>query len=181
MAQRVTLALALAGEPSLLIADEPTTSLDVTVQAEILDLMRTIQREVGLAIIYITHDFDIVSQLCDRVVVLYAGDMVEQGPVRSAIAQPLHPYTAGLLGCGLGHLPVGEPFPTIPGTVPRPGEWGPGCRFATRCAWKTDDCTLAEGRQLRLRDDRQVRCLLPGVAAARPPAIRERAEIGGEQ
>ncbi|MGW2418786.1 dipeptide/oligopeptide/nickel ABC transporter permease/ATP-binding protein [Streptomyces sp. NPDC001709] len=141
MAQRVAIALALAGRPQLLIADEPTTALDVTVQAEILTLLRNLQAETGMAVLLVTHDWGVVADLCHRAVVMYAGQVVEAADVREMFAQPLHPYTAGLLAANPHRAREGEPLPTIPGTVPAPREWPSGCRFAARCALADDGCT----------------------------------------
>jgi oligopeptide/dipeptide ABC transporter ATP-binding protein len=133
MAQRVMIAMALACEPELLIADEPTTALDVTIQAQILDLMRTLQRETGTAIVLITHDLGVVAEMCDRVAVMYAGEIVEQTDVRSLFARPQHPYTQGLIGS----IPIlGQPkeeLAVIPGNVPNLIDLPSGCRFAERC------------------------------------------------
>ena len=134
MAQRVMIAMALACEPELLIADEPTTALDVTIQAQILDLMRRLQRETGTAIVLITHDLGVVAEMCDRVAVMYAGEIIEQADTRALFRQPLHPYTQGLIGS----VPVlGEERPelaTIPGMVPDLIDLPAGCRFAQRCS-----------------------------------------------
>ncbi|GAA1393127.1 dipeptide/oligopeptide/nickel ABC transporter permease/ATP-binding protein [Pseudonocardia kongjuensis] len=139
MAQRVSIAVALAGEPRLLIADEPTTALDVTVQAEILELLRRLQTELGMALLFITHDLGVVADICTRTVVMYAGEVVESGPVEDLFDGPLHPYTAALLAATPqvdgAHDPVG-----IPGVVPPPGRWPRHCRFAGRCAFATERC-----------------------------------------
>ena len=140
MAQRVSIALALAGDPRLLVADEPTTALDVTVQAEILALFRALQRERGMAILFISHDLAVVEQLCERVVVLYAGQVVEDADAAGLVAGPAHPYTRALLAANPELAPVGEPLPTIPGVVPQPGEWPAGCHFASRCAFASEAC-----------------------------------------
>ncbi|MEO6350126.1 MAG: ABC transporter ATP-binding protein [Candidatus Limnocylindrales bacterium] len=133
MAQRVMIAMALACEPELLIADEPTTALDVTIQAQILDLMRRLQRETGTAIILITHDLGVVAEMCDRVAVMYAGEIIEQTDTRSLFRNPLHPYTQGLIGS----VPIlGQPkdeLSVIPGMVPNLMNVPPGCRFSPRC------------------------------------------------
>lgn len=177
MAQRVVIALALAGEPTLLIADEPTTSLDVVVQAEIMDLIRSIQLASNLGVMLITHDFGVVAKYCDRVAVLYAGDVVERGTVDEVIYEPRHPYSAGLVACNV-ELSPGMRFPTIDGVVPQPGVWPVGCRFATRCPFATDACREPSGRDLRRsRDGRLVRCvrvdelgdLLPELVPAGEP------------
>jgi len=144
MAQRVCIALALTGEPKLLIADEPTTALDVTVQAEILSLLRQLVRDTGLSIILVSHDLGVVADLCDDVAVMYAGAVVEAGATADVLGAPAHPYTMALLGAN-PHVPDGEPVPlrlaSIAGTVPPPGRWPTGCRFATRCQFVRDTCT----------------------------------------
>ncbi len=133
MAQRVMIAMALALGPELLIADEPTTALDVTIQAQILDLMRELQRRMHTAIILITHDMGIVADMCDRVAVMYAGQIIEEADVRTIFADPQHPYTRGLLG-SIPVMGVVKPrLDTIPGTVPNLINLPPGCRFAPRC------------------------------------------------
>ncbi|MFD5794134.1 dipeptide/oligopeptide/nickel ABC transporter permease/ATP-binding protein [Streptomyces diastatochromogenes] len=154
MAQRVAIALALAGRPKLLIADEPTTALDVTVQAEILTLLRNLQAETGMAVLIVTHDWGVVADLCHRAVVMYAGQVVEAADVEEMFARPLHPYTAGLLAANPHRARGGEPLPTIPGTVPAPRDWPAGCRFAARCELADDRCaepvTLTEPAPDRL-------------------------------
>jgi oligopeptide/dipeptide ABC transporter ATP-binding protein len=138
MAQRVMIAMALACEPELLIADEPTTALDVTIQAQILDLMRNLRTETGTAIILITHDLGVVAEMCDRVAVMYAGEIVEQTDVVSLFRQPLHPYTQGLIGS----IPVvgdlREELAVIPGNVPNLIDLPKGCRFAPRCTVRVE-------------------------------------------
>ncbi len=140
MAQRIAIARALSCNPSLLIADEPTTALDVTVQQEILDLFRDLQDEYGMAILFVTHDLAVAADICDRVAVMYAGQVVETAPVDAIFADPRHPYTRGLLAA-TPHAGGGEPpLPTIPGVVPRPGAWPTGCRFADRCGFRAAIC-----------------------------------------
>jgi peptide/nickel transport system ATP-binding protein len=145
MRQRVMIAVALSCEPSLLIADEPTTALDVTVQAQILDLMRRLQQETGTAILLITHNLGVVAETCDDVAVMYAGKIVEKASMRSIFRNPRHPYTQGLLRAvpRLDH-PAKQPLPTIPGTVPNPLRLPTGCRFRTRCPWAIDRCAVEE-------------------------------------
>ena len=133
MAQRVMIAMALACEPELLIADEPTTALDVTIQAQILDLMRQLQRETGTAIVLITHDLGVVAEMCDRVAVMYAGEIVEQTDVRSLFRDPRHPYTRGLLGSIPSLGAIRDELAVIPGNVPNLIDLPAGCRFAPRC------------------------------------------------
>ncbi len=131
--QRVMIAMALACGPKLLIADEPTTALDVTIQAQILDLLKRLQEEFGMAVLLITHDLGVVAELCSRVMVMYAGRMVETGPARRLFRAPKHPYTAGLLA-SVPRLSKGKDrLATIPGMVPPPGARGAGCPFADRC------------------------------------------------
>ncbi|MFN3706541.1 MAG: ABC transporter ATP-binding protein [Thermoflexales bacterium] len=132
-AQRVMIAMALACSPELLIADEPTTALDVTIQAQILDLMRDLRERIGTSIMLITHDMGVVAEMCDRVVVMYAGQVVEQADVRTLFARPLHPYTQGLLGSIPVLGQVRDRLDVIPGTVPNLIDPPPGCRFEPRC------------------------------------------------
>jgi peptide/nickel transport system ATP-binding protein len=143
MRQRAMIAMALACEPRLLIADEPTTALDVTIQAQILDLMQRLQRETGTAIILITHDLGVVAEVADEVVVMYAGRVVERAPVRALFAEPQHPYTVGLLG-SIPRL-QGEPrrLASIDGQVPDPLHMPAGCRFADRCPFADASCRRA--------------------------------------
>jgi oligopeptide/dipeptide ABC transporter ATP-binding protein len=183
MAQRVMIAMALACQPEVLIADEPTTALDVTIQAQILDLMRTLQRETGTAIILITHDLGVVAEMCDRVAVMYAGEIVEQADVRTLFREPLHPYTQGLIGS----IPLlGQPrdeLATIPGNVPNLIDLPPGCRFAPRCTPRVDHGNvLAEDVHPELQDIREgheVRCwlyhMLDGSRRPDPDHFPERA------
>jgi oligopeptide/dipeptide ABC transporter ATP-binding protein len=133
MAQRVMIAMALACEPELLIADEPTTALDVTIQAQILDLMRKLREETGTAIILITHDLAVVAEMCDRVAVMYAGEIVEQSDVTTLFRRPRHPYTLGLIGSIPVVGDVREQLAVIPGSVPNLIDLPKGCRFAPRC------------------------------------------------
>jgi peptide/nickel transport system ATP-binding protein len=133
MAQRVMIAMALACEPELLIADEPTTALDVTIQAQILDLMRALQADTGTAIILITHDLGVVAEMCDRVAVMYAGEIVEQADTATLLADPKHPYTRGLIGSVPTLGQVQEELVTIPGSVPNLIDLPAACRFAPRC------------------------------------------------
>ncbi|MEK4340199.1 ABC transporter ATP-binding protein [Brevibacillus sp. FSL L8-0710] len=140
MRQRVMIAMAMACNPELLIADEPTTALDVTIQAQILDLMRHVNKESGTAILLITHDLGVVAEMCHRVVVMYAGNVVEEGDVRTILKEPKHPYTIGLLN-SLPKLEVSqERLYSIPGNVPIPGSIQVGCRFSPRCEQADDKC-----------------------------------------
>ncbi|WP_217562642.1 ABC transporter ATP-binding protein, partial [Streptomyces sp. GbtcB6] len=139
MAQRVGIAAALAGNPALVDADEPTTALDVTVQAEILDLLREL-RSGGTAVVLITHDWGVLADLCDRAVVMYAGEVVEEAEVTAMVTTPAHPYTAALLRSDPHHAVPGEPLPAVEGAVPPPSQWPVGCHFQNRCPRVTDAC-----------------------------------------
>lgn len=138
--QRVMIAMALATRPKLLIADEPTTALDVTIQAQILELLRELQRNLGMAILLITHDVGIVNELADRVAVMYAGRIAEEGTRMDILRDARHPYTRGLLRSLPGLVRRGEPLHEIQGIVPSPLNWAPGCRFAPRCGQALDPC-----------------------------------------
>jgi oligopeptide/dipeptide ABC transporter ATP-binding protein len=141
--QRVMIAMAIICEPKLLIADEPTTALDVTIQAQILELLKDLQRDLGLSILMITHDLGVVSEMCKTVVVMYAGRVVETGPVDTVFASPAHPYTAGLLASSPGRAKKGERMPSIPGMVPPPSQRGAFCSFADRCSRALPHCTTS--------------------------------------
>ncbi|MEY4975220.1 MAG: oligopeptide/dipeptide transporter, ATPase subunit [Pseudomonadota bacterium] len=159
MAQRVCIAMALAGRPRLIVADEPTTALDVTVQAEIIRLLREIQQQTGMALLLITHDWSVVTAICDRAIVMYAGQVVESADRASLLAKPLHPYTQGLLAANPHLTPPGQPLPQIAGTVPAPANWPRHCRFAERCA-QADAACRAAPVPLSLPDGtRSVRCV----------------------
>ncbi len=138
--QRVMIAMALLCGPDLLVADEPTTALDVTIQAQILDLLRDMNDRLGAGILMITHDLGVVAEMCQRVVVMYAGRVVEQAPVKALFERPRHPYTQGLLNSIPRLDSPREPLPTIPGTVPAPGQRPKGCYFAGRCPRVTERC-----------------------------------------
>ncbi|TQS41132.1 dipeptide/oligopeptide/nickel ABC transporter permease/ATP-binding protein [Cryptosporangium phraense] len=140
MAQRVAIAMALAGRPRLLIADEPTTALDVTVQADILDLLRRLQQENGMAVLLVSHNLGVIADMCSTVLVMYAGQVVEQAPVDNLFALPAHPYAAALLASSPEKAGIGQPIRAIPGTVPAPDEWPSGCRFANRCELAQPAC-----------------------------------------
>jgi peptide/nickel transport system ATP-binding protein len=142
MRQRVMIALAMACNPKLLIADEPTTALDVTIQAQILDLMRALNRESGTAILLITHDLGVVAEICDRVAVMYAGNIVEEGDVRTILKHPAHPYTIGLINSIPKLEEKKQRLYSIPGNVPTPGELAAGCRFAPRCESAMEKCCV---------------------------------------
>jgi oligopeptide/dipeptide ABC transporter ATP-binding protein len=158
MQQRVMIAMALASEPRLLVADEPTTALDVTIQAEILQLLRDLQRQSQMAILLITHNLGIVADIADRVAVMYAGEIVEEGPAAHVLQHPAHPYTRALIDS------VPEPgravtrLASIPGTVPSPGQWPSGCRFAPRCSIARPECHHRHPALEPLSMSRKVRC-----------------------
>jgi oligopeptide/dipeptide ABC transporter ATP-binding protein len=140
--QRVMIAMAIVCGPKLLIADEPTTALDVTIQAQIMELLQALQRELGLSILLITHDLGIVAEMCRTMVVMYAGRVVESGPSAEIFARPRHPYTAGLISSSPRHVRKGERLPSIPGLVPPPGKRGIGCNFADRCPRTLEKCRI---------------------------------------
>lgn len=161
MRQRVMIAMALACQPKLLIADEPTTALDVTIQAQILDLMRTLRKERGTAIVFITHDLGVVAEMADKVLVLYAGHAVEYNTVEKVFNSPKHPYTMGLLK---SVPPVDKHIdflPSIEGIVPTPGNMPKGCRFYPRCKNRMDICKNSEPKEYNLEDG-WVKCFLYG-------------------
>ncbi|ADB49449.1 dipeptide/oligopeptide/nickel ABC transporter permease/ATP-binding protein [Conexibacter woesei] len=159
MAQRVSIAAALAGDPKLLIADEPTTALDVTVQAEILELLRDLQRERGLAILLVTHDWGVIADLCERVVVMYAGQAVERAATDDLFDRPLHPYTAALLAANPTGSDAGHELPAIAGSVPKPGAWPAGCHFHLRCGYATSECRTGAVPLARPGQGRETRCI----------------------
>jgi oligopeptide/dipeptide ABC transporter ATP-binding protein len=138
--QRVMIAMALICQPKLLIADEPTTALDVTIQAQILELLKKLQHDLDIAVLLITHDLGVVEEMCREVVVMYAGRIVEKAPARALFAKPRHPYTAGLLAASPRKAKRGQILPTIPGTVPPPGKRGEGCSFVERCVRALPRC-----------------------------------------
>ncbi|MGE0718122.1 MAG: ABC transporter ATP-binding protein [Alphaproteobacteria bacterium] len=158
MRQRVMIAMALACGPKLLIADEPTTALDVTIQAQILDLMRTLRDETGTAIILITHDLGVIAGIADDVVVMYAGKIVESAPVKALFADPQHPYTIGLMGSIPKLDEERDRLASIEGTVPPPFALPAGCRFNPRCPFADDRCRTTEPPLRPLRDGHLVAC-----------------------
>jgi len=162
MRQRVMIAMALLCNPGLLICDEPTTALDVTIQAQILDLMRELKREHGTAILMITHDLGVVAEMCDRVVVMYAGQVVEQSSVRELFDALAHPYTQALMRArpALDATP-GEPLEAIPGSVPLPGSVEFGCRFAARCPKAQERCITDAPTLDKVSDGHLARCWYP--------------------
>jgi peptide/nickel transport system ATP-binding protein/oligopeptide transport system ATP-binding protein len=161
MRQRAMIAMALACRPSLLIADEPTTALDVTIQAQILELVRDLQTELGMAVLFITHDLGVVAQIADRVVVMYAGQVVEAGAVRDIFARPRMPYTAGLMGSipRLGRSQRTRRLEAIPGQVPSLTNLPDGCRFSSRCAHVEPRCAAERPPLEPATPGHEVRCL----------------------
>ncbi|HEV3468866.1 MAG TPA: ABC transporter ATP-binding protein [Pyrinomonadaceae bacterium] len=170
MRQRVMIAMALACDPKLLIADEPTTALDVTIQAQILELIDELRRTRNLAVLLITHDLGVVAEVADRVCVMYTGRIVEESPVGELFARPKHPYTEGLLRSvpKLSSDEVGraERLQTIEGTVPKPSNLPPGCHFAPRCPHRMPRCTEGDIPLYQLESGVGVRCVLYDLAAA---------------
>ena len=164
MRQRVLIAAAIACRPSLVIADEPTTALDATVQADILDLLGAMREEFGLSLLLITHDLGIVARLADRAAVMYAGRIVEIGPAREVLASPHHPYTRGLLASLPGSVP-GTRLEAIPGTVPDLAMLPPGCAFAPRCPDRFSACDASRPGPVAVSPGRSARCFLHGGAA----------------
>ena len=158
MRQRAMIAMALACGPDVLIADEPTTALDVTVQAQILDLLLEVQRETGLAILFISHDLGVISEVADRVMVMYAGRLVEEAPAEALFSGPLHPYTRGLIDTLPGGGPRRRRLPAIPGAVPDLRALPAGCRFAARCGLAEDACRAAEPPLQEGTGGRRVAC-----------------------
>jgi peptide/nickel transport system permease protein len=159
MAQRVMIAMALACEPELLIADEPTTALDVSVQAEILDLLRDLREQTGMALILVTHDWGVVAEACDRAMVMYAGEVVETADVRSLVRAPRHPYTQALLRSSSVGLAPRQMLPVIAGSVPMPGSWPTGCRFANRCEFVEDRCRATPVALVAASEETSARCV----------------------
>src|SRR5947209_591875 len=157
MRQRAMIAMALACEPQLLIADEPTTALDVTVQAQILDLLRSLQDDTGMGMLFVTHDLGVVADICDRVAVMYAGQIVETARTEQLFSRPRHPYADGLLASMPQRAAPGHRLPVIPGRVPAAGRMPSGCRFRNRCSWAEAACEEPVGLQT-IGPERTVRC-----------------------
>jgi oligopeptide/dipeptide ABC transporter ATP-binding protein len=170
MRQRVMIAMALACNPKLLIADEPTTALDVTIQAQILELLDDLRKQRELAVLLITHDLGVVAEVADRVAVMYTGRIVEESPVEELFARPKHPYTEGLLRSvpklTSTEIIRKERLETIEGVVPRPTDLPPGCHFAPRCPHRMPRCTTEEIPLYQLEGNVEVRCVLYDLAAA---------------
>ena len=161
MRQRIGIAMALANDPDIIIADEPTTALDVTVQAQILKLFQDLRREKGLALVFITHDFGVISQICDKVAVMYAGKVVEIGPTAKILDSPAHPYTARLKSC-VPELGQGKRnLLAIPGFPPMIDNMPSGCAFASRCQKVKQNCYVTAVDFTNVGQERGVRCLFP--------------------
>jgi oligopeptide/dipeptide ABC transporter ATP-binding protein len=159
MQQRVMIAMAVASEPRLLVADEPTTALDVTIQAQILELLRDLKRQFGMAILLITHNLGIVGDMADRVAVMYAGQIVELAPARELLRRPLHPYTAALINSVPKLAGGARRLSAIPGAVPPPGAFPPGCRFYPRCPSRQPECAQTMPELVQVEQGRWTRCL----------------------
>jgi oligopeptide/dipeptide ABC transporter ATP-binding protein len=178
MRQRVMIAMALSCDPKLLIADEPTTALDVTIQAQILELIRTVQDRTGAALMLITHDLGVVAETVKDVVVMYAGRIVEEGSVEEVLLAPKHPYTEGLLGSIPSKGKRGERLNVIRGTVPNPFNMPPGCNFAPRCPYAFEPCTQNDPR-IGDANPPDVACWLytPSSSTPTPPRVRPRLDV----
>ncbi|MDQ1540302.1 MAG: peptide/nickel transport system ATP-binding protein, partial [Actinomycetota bacterium] len=159
MLQRTLIAIALAGRPRVLIADEPTTALDVIIQDQILNLLLDLQRDSGMSLVLVSHDLSVVAQVCDRVAVMYAGQVVELSTVDDVLRAPKHPYTAALLNSLPGAVPRDVPLATIPGAPPQLVGLGDGCRFADRCAFARDTCRTWHSELLDVAPGHGVRCV----------------------
>jgi peptide/nickel transport system ATP-binding protein len=186
MAQRVVIAMALASSPSLLILDEPTTALDATVEAEVLDLISALRTEFDTSVLFISHNLAVIAKMCDRVGVLYAGELVEEGAAQAVFDNPRHPYTVGLLRCipRRGQRKDHDRLDTIPGFLPTPGHSLTGCIFAPRCALVEDRCRASEPALLEVGDGRTSRCFLnekaPELPRATPTDVTGTTEVVDE-
>jgi peptide/nickel transport system ATP-binding protein len=178
MLQRVVIAMALASEPALLILDEPTTALDATVEAEILDLVASLREEFHTSVLFISHNLAVIAKMCDRIGVMYAGELVEQGPAQQVFEQPWHPYTVGLLRCipRRGQRKDHGRLDTIPGFLPSPGEVPAGCVFAKRCALAEQRCIAESPPMYQVSATQQARChyheRAPALPRATPADVR---------
>ena len=179
MRQRIMIAIALACNPKVLIADEPTTALDVTVQRGVMDLLEGLRKELGLAILLISHDLALMGERCDRLQVMYAGELVECGPTAAVLTRPAHPYVSGLLSCSPERVATIADLHALPGRVPRPGEVDRGCRFVPRCAVRLAECETDTPELYAIGSDRQARCHLvspvQGSGLAMAPGLDEEA------
>ena len=161
MRQRVMVAMALAGNPALLVADEPTTALDVTIQAQILSLLRNVQEERGMALLLISHDLRVVARICQRVAVMYGGQVVEEGDTERILSRPRHPYTRGLLGSRLSIRDRRSGLRPIPGDVPDATAWPGGCRFHPRCPYAVEECRVEAPELAAAEGHNPIRCWEP--------------------
>ena len=175
MLQRVVIAMALAAEPALLILDEPTTALDATVEAEVLDLISALRDEFGTSLMFISHNLGVIARMCDRVGVLYAGEMIEEGPARQVFNDPRHPYTVGLLRCipRRDMLKARQTLDTIPGFLPTPGSVPKGCIFADRCGLAEDRCREEEPPPYDVGPGRTSRCHFHERAQTLPRVFKD--------
>jgi oligopeptide/dipeptide ABC transporter ATP-binding protein len=183
MRQRIVIAMALVMSPALVIADEPTTALDVTIQAQILELLAGLQQRVGMSILLITHDLGVVAETCSRVIVMYGGEVVEEAPVNELFAAAHHPYTEGLLGAMPRVGQEKERLATIPGTVPPPTAWPSGCRFRDRCRYSWERCAVEHPPLYRIGGTHTSRCHLADEPQRRAhphePLVEQIADVGG--
>ena len=159
--QRAMIAMALSCSPKLLLADEPTTALDATVQIQVLILLRKLQQEMGMGVIFVTHDLSVAAQVADKVAVMYAGQIVEMGLVRDVLRNPQHPYTQGMLASTVHGQDRNRDIPAIPGSPPDMRKLVAGCKFAPRCPYVTESCITSEPPRVLLGEDRYARCILP--------------------
>lgn len=160
MRQRIMIAMAIACKPDILIADEPTTALDVTIQAEIMKLLRSMKKELGMSMLLITHDLGIVAENADRVLIMYCGKIMEEAEVKSLFRKPMHPYTVGLMNCIPSLDSKADRLITIPGYVPHPSQYPGGCRFSTRCSKAMDICRRQMPELAEIEAGHKVRCWL---------------------
>jgi len=177
MRQRAMIALALSCRPTVLLADEPTTALDVTVQIQIIVLLRQLQQELGMAVVFVTHDVGVAVEVADRLAVMYAGRFVETGPTATVIERPAHPYTAGLLASTVLGSVQGQRLEAIPGTPPDLSALPPGCAFAPRCRFAEQPCRATVPPEFALTATHRTRCLraAAGEIELVGPSLRERA------
>jgi peptide/nickel transport system ATP-binding protein len=171
--QRVMIAIALAGQPELLVADEPTTALDVTIQAQILSLLAEIRRDTGMALVLISHDLGVIAETCQRVCVMYAGRIVEETTTERLFAAPSHPYAQGLMAALPPLHGPRRPLAAIPGSVPEPWAMPPGCAFAPRCPRHVAACDAKQPPLAQVAPGHCAACIRPGAASARPPLSPE--------
>ncbi|MDQ6977441.1 MAG: ABC transporter ATP-binding protein [Ghiorsea sp.] len=162
MRQRILIAMAMAGEPEFIIADEPTTALDVSVQKRIIALLRSLQRDKGLGMLLVTHDFGLVAEMADEVAVMYAGEIVEYGSVTDIFDKPSHPYTQALMNCRPETTRDTHELTVIPGNVPSPGSWAQGCRFTERCSRATQACSSSVALDVWADGSHLARCVRVG-------------------